>query len=147
MKLQGETKFSANREMVWEVLNSPEALRKCTPGCKEMIKIDEDTFETVMEIGVAAIKGIYQGKINMCEKDYPQYFTLNIHAEGKAGIVDATAKLALQENGEQTLVEYEGDAQVVGLIAGVGQRMLSGVAKILLGQFFKSMAKEIPVQN
>jgi carbon monoxide dehydrogenase subunit G len=143
MKLQGETRFSANRETVWQVLNSPVALKNCTPGCKELIQIDEDTFETKMEIGVAAIKGVYHGKINLTDKIYPEQFTLNIHAEGSAGVVDATAKLVFKENGEHTLVEYEGDAQIAGLIAGVGQRMLSGVAKMMLGQFFKSMAKEI----
>lgn len=143
MRLQGESKFTANREMVWQVLNSPESLKNCTPGCKELIQIDEDTYETKMEIGVAAIKGVYHGKINLSEKSYPEQFTLQIHAEGSVGVVDATAKLVLKENGEHTLVEYEGDAQVAGLIAGVGQRMLSGVAKMMLGQFFKSMAKEI----
>ena len=62
MRLQGESKFTANREMVWQVLNSPESLKNCTPGCKELIQIDEDTYETKMEIGVAAIKGVYHGK-------------------------------------------------------------------------------------
>ncbi|WP_421617225.1 SRPBCC family protein [Brevibacillus sp. TJ4] len=143
MKLQGETKFSADRETVWQVLNSPEALKNCTPGCKELIQIDEDTYETKMEIGVAAIKGVYEGKINLTDKVYPEQFTLQIHAEGSVGVVDATARLVLKENGEHTLLQYEGDAQLGGLIAGVGQRMLSGVAKMMVGQFFKSMAKEI----
>jgi len=37
------------------------------------------------------------------------------------------------------VVAYKGDAQVMGLIASVGQRMLSGAAKMFVGQFFKCM--------
>jgi carbon monoxide dehydrogenase subunit G len=34
---------------------------------------------------------------------------------------------------------------VGGLVAGVGQRVLGGVGKLLIGQFFKSMERELEV--
>jgi len=40
-------------------------------------------------------------------------------------------------------VKYSGDAQVGGLIAGVGQRMIGGVAKMMVGQFFKMMEDQL----
>jgi carbon monoxide dehydrogenase subunit G len=38
-----------------------------------------------------------------------------------------------------TRVSYNADVQVGGLIASVGQRMLGGVSKLLLDQFFGRM--------
>jgi carbon monoxide dehydrogenase subunit G len=45
----------------------------------------------------------------------------------------------LEENNGQTLLKYSSDARVGGLIASIGQRMLGGVAKMMLDQFFKKM--------
>ena len=38
-----------------------------------------------------------------------------------------------------TRVSYDADVQVGGLIASVGQRMLGGVSKMMLDQFFNRM--------
>ncbi len=45
----------------------------------------------------------------------------------------------LEENDRQTVLKYSTDAKVGGLIAGIGQRMLGGVAKMMVDQFFKKM--------
>lgn len=38
----------------------------------------------------------------------------------------------------KTVVEYPGEANVGGLVAGVGQRVMEGIAKMLVREFFKS---------
>jgi carbon monoxide dehydrogenase subunit G len=38
-------------------------------------------------------------------------------------------------------VSYDADVQVGGLIASVGQRMLGGVTKMMLDQFFSRMTE------
>jgi carbon monoxide dehydrogenase subunit G len=40
-----------------------------------------------------------------------------------------------------TRVTYSADVQVGGLIASVGQRMLGGVSKMMLDQFFTRMSE------
>ena len=37
----------------------------------------------------------------------------------------------------------KGEMQVGGLIASVGQRMISGIAKMMINHFFKKMQKEL----
>jgi uncharacterized protein len=145
MKLQGKADFQASREVVWEVMNETEALKKATPGCKELVEVEEGVFEASLEMGVAAIKGHYDGEIVLSNKKPPQQMTLKIKAEGTAGIVEAIADLNFIESSEGTIIEYKGEGNVSGLIAGVGQRMLTGIAKMILGQFFKAIAKEVKV--
>ena len=53
------------------------------------------------------------------------------------GIID------LEPEGAGTLVKWSGDMQIGGLIAGVGQRMLGGVGKMLIGQFFKCLEQQV----
>jgi carbon monoxide dehydrogenase subunit G len=45
--------------------------------------------------------------------------------------------LLLTEDPTGTTLAIEADAQVGGLIASVGQRMLVGVGRMLLGEFIK----------
>ena len=89
-----------------------------------------------MKVGVAAIKGTYKGKIAIIDRDAPQVYTLQVEGSGGPGFVKGTARIHLEEAGEGTLVHVEGDGQVGGMLAGVGQRMLPGVAKMLMNQFF-----------
>jgi carbon monoxide dehydrogenase subunit G len=42
-----------------------------------------------------------------------------------------------------TRVSYSADVQVGGLIASVGQRMLGGVSKMMLDQFFNRMSETL----
>lgn len=45
----------------------------------------------------------------------------------------------LEERNGETVLKYSTDAKVGGLIAGIGQRMLGGIAKMMVDQFFKKM--------
>jgi carbon monoxide dehydrogenase subunit G len=45
----------------------------------------------------------------------------------------------LEEKNGETVLKYSRDAKVEGLIAGVGQRMLGGIAKMMVDQFFKKV--------
>ena len=145
MKLQGKADFQAPRDLVWEVMNETEALKKATPGCKTLEEVEEGFYKASLEMGIAAIKGNYDGEIVLSNKEAPEHMTLKIMAEGAVGIVEATADLHFIENAQGTVIEYKGEGNVSGLIAGVGQRMLTGVAKMMLGQFFKAIAKEVKV--
>ena len=45
----------------------------------------------------------------------------------------------LQEQNGQTLLKYSTDAKIGGLIASIGQRMLNGVTRMMVDQFFKKI--------
>ena len=51
--------------------------------------------------------------------------------------------LWLAAAGDNTTVKVDADGQVGGTVAGVGQRMLGGVAKMLMNQFFDCMRKQL----
>ena len=54
---------------------------------------------------------------------------------------EVATELAAQ--GNQTLLTYDADTQVGGLIANVGQRMISGVAKMIINQALKKLEEEL----
>jgi hypothetical protein len=64
-----------------------------------------------------------------------------LKGKGAPGFVDGTADLALAEADGRTTVRYVADVTVGGQIARLGQRMISGVAKEMAGQFFETFEK------
>ena len=90
-----------------------------------------------VSFGVAAIKGTYKGKVAIVEKQEPRMYTLQIEGSGGPGFVKGSARISLEADGDNTRVRVEGDGQVGGMLAGVGQRMLPGVARMLMNQFFE----------
>jgi carbon monoxide dehydrogenase subunit G len=138
VNLKGTYKLKGRLEQVWAALNDPEVLRQCTPGCRQMIAAGDDCFDVVIEIGIAAIKGRYTGQIKISDRVPNQRYTLAVSGTGTAGFMHATGLINLSGQDNETVIEYTGEANVGGLVAGVGQRVMEGIAKLLVGQFFKS---------
>lgn len=143
MKLEGTYTFNAPRDVVYKLLLNPEALKACMPGCERLEETSPDVFESTMKIGVASVKGTFTGKVQMKEKIPPSAFTMGVEGSGPAGFMKGEGRVELVDQGSKTEVKYSGDAQVGGLIAGVGQRMIGGVAKMMIGQFFKTMEEQL----
>ena len=58
---------------------------------------------------------------------------------GGPGFMQGDVSIDLEEANGQTILKYSTDAKIGGLIASVGQRMMGGVAKMMVDQFFKKM--------
>jgi carbon monoxide dehydrogenase subunit G len=143
VKVEGSYQFDAPPDRVWSVLLDPESLKSCIPGCEAMNATGEDQYEATLKVGVAAIRGTYKSKVRITEKQEPSSYKMLVEGTGGAGFVRGEALVELAEQGGATQVSVHGDGQVGGTVAGVGQRMLGGVAKMLMGQFFECLKKQL----
>ncbi|HEX9878661.1 MAG TPA: carbon monoxide dehydrogenase subunit G [Candidatus Binatia bacterium] len=144
MKIAGRYSFPGATKKVWDLLTDPKALQHCTPGCKQLEEVGTDEYAATMQIGVGPITGTYNGKIRISDKEEPNRYKLHVEGSGAAGFVRGEGLLTLEpEEADKTAVIVSGDAQVGGLVAGVGQRLMEGVAKQFMGQFFKCMAGQL----
>lgn len=144
MKVEGTYTFPAPPEQVWTLLMDPENLRGCIPGAESLTETGPDHWDATLKVGVGSIRGTYKSTIAITEKDEPRSYTLQVEGSGGPGFVKGTAHITLQPEGEQTRVLVDGDGQVGGTVAGVGQRMIGGVAKMLMNQFFDCLKGRLP---
>jgi carbon monoxide dehydrogenase subunit G len=98
-----------------------------------------DQFEALMKVGIASVKGTYKGKVAIKDKQAPSHYVLSGEGSGGPGFMQGDVSIDLEEANGQTVLRYSTDAKIGGLIASVGQRMLNGVAKMMVDQFFKKM--------
>lgn len=139
MKVTGSATLHAPVEKVWEALNDPAVLVRTIPGCQQLEETGPDAYRMTITAGVASIKGTYLGDVRLTDPDPPRSFMLRAKGSGGPGTVSADVKVSLRENGNGTRLDYDADAVVGGMIGGVGQRVLTGVAKKTAGEFFKAV--------
>lgn len=139
LKIEGSYTFNSPRERVWQVLLDPKILAQCMPGCESMTEVGPDQYEAVMKVGVASVKGTYKGKVTIKDKQPPSHYVLSGEGAGGPGFMRGDVSIDLEEQNGQTLLKYSTDAKIGGLIASIGQRMLNGVTKMMVEQFFKKI--------
>ncbi|MEV4246520.1 carbon monoxide dehydrogenase subunit G [Streptosporangium canum] len=143
MKLAGSAVLGIDRDRVWSALQNPAVLVRTIPGCERLEETGPDTYRMTVTAGVASIKGVYQGEVALSEPDAPQRFVLRARGQGAPGTVDATVEVRLSEVEGGTRIDYDAEAVIGGMIGGVGQRMLSSVAKKTAGEFFSAVESHL----
>ena len=112
------------------------------PGAKGLKEVGEDEYSANMDIGIGPIKTSFAGKVKIEERDEPNSYTLKVDGNSRHGWMKGTGRVELEEvDAASTLIKADGEIQTGGMIARVGQRMLPGVSKQLMGVFFKNVEK------
>ena len=121
----------------------PEVLKKCLPGCEKLDPVGPDAYRAHMKVGIAAIKGSYQGSVSIHEKVAPEKFRMVVEGKGAPGFLRGEGSFELAEEGSETVLRYQGTAQVGGMIAGVGQRLVQGAARMVVRKFFEALSSHL----
>lgn len=144
MRIAGSYTINAPRPDVWKALHDPAVLARTLPGCESLEVVGPDQYAATLNAGVASIKGTYKGEVELGEKIEPERYSMKASGAGAPGTVQADATVTLHDDGNgSTRVEYDAEAVVGGMIGGVGQRMIVGVAKKTAGEFFTAVESEI----
>ena len=143
MKIEGSVKVPAPRDIVWKHLMNPEVLARSMPGCEKLEPNPDGSFHAEMKVGIAAVKGSYRWRVEILEPLPPERLRMKVEGQGTGGFLKGEGSLALSEEGGVTIIYYSGDAQVGGVIASVGQRLVLGAAKQIVNQFFEAFAEQV----
>lgn len=142
MQLSGEHTFMASPpDQVWQFMLDPDVLMACLPGCERLDVVGEDEYTATMTIGVAMIKGKYEGRVKISDKIEPSSFRMLVEGKGPQGQVSGDGLIEISSADAGTLVKWSGDATVRGVLARVGSRVIQPATKMIVGQFFKCLEK------
>jgi carbon monoxide dehydrogenase subunit G len=142
VKVGGAYQLALEQKRAYALLQDPAILAKCMPGCEGLERIGEDEYAMKMKMALAAVSGSFDGKVKIAEPQPPTSFRLLVEGAGKIGWMKGGGLLTLSPNGAGTNVAYDGDVQVGGTIAAVGQRLIDTTAKMMIKRFFDKLASE-----
>jgi len=140
VKISGSTTLAVPPERAYEMMQDPEVLAKAMPGCESLERIGPDEYRMKMKLAMASISGAFEGKVHITDQQPPTSFKLVVEGTGKIGFMKGEGLLKLSPSGDGTEVNYEGDVQVGGTIAAVGQRLIDVTAKMMIKRFFDKLA-------
>jgi hypothetical protein len=140
VKIAGSAVLHAPADRVWAALNDPAVLVRTIPGCSALEPNGPDSYRMTVTAGVASFKGVYSGEVALHDQQPPGSFRLRASGAGAPGTVRADVLVRLEDAADgTTALSYDADAVVGGMVGGVGQRMLTGVAKKTAGEFFRAV--------
>ncbi|MEP9349156.1 carbon monoxide dehydrogenase subunit G [Xanthobacter sp. KR7-225] len=144
MDMTGEQRIPAPREAVWRALNDPEVLKACIPGCQELNKLSDTEMTATVVLKVGPVSARFQGAVTLLDLDPPKSYRISGEGQGGvAGFAKGDAKVSLEEDGAETILRYQVEAQVGGKLAQLGARLIDATAKQMSGAFFKRFGQEV----
>ena len=143
MKISGTHEINALRDLVFASLVDPQILQRCIPGCESLERTAENAYVATMKAGIGPVKGTFKGHVRLEDVQPPWHYRMIVDGKGGPGFVKGTGEFDLIDNEGATAIAYNGEMQVGGVIAGVGQRMIEAAAKMLAAKFFGELEKQI----
>ena len=143
LNFSGNETIDVDPQTLWDALIDPEILQKVVPGCREICAIGEAEYIMALDLRVAAVGGSFEGKIALFDMHPPARCQIMVSGEGTLGTGTGTANVMITDEGDgKSNISYDATGDVGGLVVGVGQRVLMGVAKHLTRQFFISLREQ-----
>ncbi len=144
MELTGKHIVNAAPLKVWELLMDTQSLSRVVPGISSLEKLADNSFKSILNIKLGPVNSSFTGSLRMEDMIEQKSFTLKAKQLSKIGNANATVNIELTPVDDmQTAVAFNGDAQLSGLLASMGQRILGGVSATLIKQFFSNLEKEL----
>lgn len=142
MRVKGQHTVSAPQQRVWDALLDPAVLARTLPGCESLDPIGENHYKMRMKLAISSVQGLFDASVQLRNPNPPTSYRLEIDGKGKIGFVKGGGAFSLEPAGETaTVVHYEGEVRVGGLIAGVGQRLMDMTSKMMIKRFFSSLSQ------
>jgi uncharacterized protein len=140
MKISGVATVHAPPARVWTALTDPAVLLATVPGCERLDPAGPGSYRFAARANLASIAGSYAGEVSVSQRQEASSLVLTVNGAGAPGTVTMRVQVRLAETaGYSTELSYDADAVVGGLIAGVGQRMLSSIARRIADEFVSSV--------
>src|SRR5579863_2671251 len=144
MQQSGEYRIGAPMNAVWQALNEPELLARCSEGCQSMERTAEDAFQATVKAKVGPLSALFTADVKLTDLDPPRAYRLLANVRGgPAGFGKGEAKVALCEDAGATVLRYDVEGSVGGKLAQVGQRLIDGVARKMADDFFARFGEAV----
>jgi uncharacterized protein len=139
MKISGSHALALAPERAYELMQDPDVLARSMPGCESLEKIGPDEYRMKMKMALASLSGAFDGKVRITDQSPPDSFRLMVEGSGKIGFMKGEGLLKFAAQGDGSEVSYEGDVQVGGTIAAIGQRLIDSTARMMIKKFFEKL--------
>jgi carbon monoxide dehydrogenase subunit G len=144
MKINGSyTLQGVDLVRAYAALQDPQVLTVCIPGCESLEKIGDAEYAMKMKMALAAVSGQFTGKVRIVDPNPPSTFKMVVEGSGKIGFMKGEGLLNLTPADRAVEVVYDGEVQVGGTMAAIGQRLIDTTSKMMIKRFFDKLSEQL----
>jgi carbon monoxide dehydrogenase subunit G len=140
MDIEGTYTLQASPEDVWRCLMDQQVLLHAIPGVERLDLLGENKHGITLQIRQSPLIGVYHGHVMLTEQHYPYHYSLVFEGEGRQSTISGQGVVHLSGRGENTIVAYKGKINLGRLGTLLPAPVVKGAARLLLNQFFSSLA-------
>jgi carbon monoxide dehydrogenase subunit G len=143
VKVEGTRSFSAPRDTVWGVLNSPERMANLMPGVESFDVQDDRHWRANVKIplGMGGLRMSFD--FTKLEERQPEFAKLHAKGNGVGAIVSMETAFNLAENGGNTDMKWEADVKIAGPVGSMGQRVLQPIVNQQVNNVLTALDKQV----
>jgi uncharacterized protein len=142
LHLDGSNSMNAPQEKVFSLLTDPNFLAKTLPDAEEVKVTGTDSLEAKLKLRIAVVSSTLKLKMTVKDKDPPTKATLLAEGNGSGSTMKVTSVFTLT-GGATTRMSWSADAEIGGVMAGLGSTLLRGFATKKVGEIFEGITKAI----
>lgn len=143
MHLEGTFAAKSPQDRVFQFFLDPMELGSCIDDPHTIEPVDANHFNGTVKSGIGFIKGTFNVKASVVERDPPKRARLKVRGSGMGGGFDIEASLALSQTDGATTVRWSADVTMNGPLASMGARVMHGTIDKKTSAFFENARKKL----
>jgi carbon monoxide dehydrogenase subunit G len=146
LHLEGDEELSIPRERVYELLTNPDFIAKSLPDAQEVRVQSDGTVEAKMKVGISFVTTNMQVKLKITDKVSNQHARLMAEGSGSGSTMKITSDFDL-DGDKPTRMKWKADAEITGLMAGMGSSILKGFSDKKVREIFNGIKRAMETQS
>ncbi len=148
LHLEGSSEFGLDPETAYKRLTDLDIMTRALPDVEDVRILDSETAEATMKLRIALVSTKLRMRIKISGKRPPSHAELTAEGSGSGSHVKIESIFDLEREGERkTKMSWSANAEITGIMAGIGSLMLKGFAEKRVAEMFEGIRGAIEKQK
>ena len=143
IRYQGTIEAPITKERFYEIISNPQKVIGFLPDVVESKVADRDHFTVKARVGAGPLRGSLDFRFETSEKQPGSHTKLKGHGQGMQSTVDLTLAMTFGESEGGSRADWKAEAELGGLLASVGGRLVDGIATKYMKQITDNIQLEV----
>lgn len=140
--LEGSNPMKSSRSTVFNLLTDPNFLAKTLPDAEDVRVLDGSSLEAKLKLRVAVVSSKLKVRMTLTQMEPPSKATLLAEGSGSGSSIKITSVFTL-DGDNPTTMNWSADAEIGGVMAGLGSTVLRGFATRKVAEIFAGITNAV----
>ena len=142
LHLEGTNEMSAPQSKVYSLLTDPNFVAKTLPEADDVRVLDGSSLEARIKLRIAVVSSTVKMTLVIERTAPPSKATLSAEGAGSGSNLRIPSVFELS-GGASTTMRWTADAEITGVMAGIGSGLLKGFATKKVAEIFTGITKAV----